>query len=296
MGEYSIRTEPLVTSGGLAVPHKAIIRNATDKGEAEKVLGVVGSEFQPIGPLALCSIFDEAVNQPVETIGALRDGAILFVTVKMPTFDVKGDEIQDYIIVNNPMDGGEAASIIRSPVRVVCMNTLRMGKARGTTQYRVIHDVNAQGRMHEWLQGLYQKSVAQAALLKEACEILAGRRVSQVEAVEVLGRVYPDPRPIRNTAPKDVLVKRAEHREYIRENRVVAREQALNLFNGKGTGMDTPAAAGTAWGLVNAVVEYEDCRWSRNAAGAIESSVFGTRADVKDVAFDECFALAGGKK
>ena len=295
MGEYSIRTETLVTESGIPVPNKAIIREATARGEAQKVLGVVGLEYQPIGPLATCSIYDEAVSQPVETIGALRDGAYLFISVKLPKFSVAGDEIEDFLLVVNPMDGGEAAQIIRTPVRVVCMNTLRMGQSMGTTQYRVIHDQNAQGHLYEWLRGLYQKSVAQASLIKDACEILAGKRVSGLEAVEVLNRVYPDPRAIRNTAPKEVLVKRAEHREYIRQHRVVAREQVLNLFDGKGKGMDTTAAAGTAWGLFNAVVEYEDYRWSRNPKGALESSVFGPRADTKDTAFDECAALAGVK-
>ena len=117
----------------------------------------------------------------------------------------------------------------------------------GTTQYRVIHDQNAQTHLYEWLKGLYQKSVAQAALIKEACEILATKRVSGAEAVEVLNRVYPDPRAIRNTAPKEVLVKRAEHREYIRQHRVVAREQVLNLFDGKGTYVEQTSFVHSQW-------------------------------------------------
>lgn len=296
MGEYSIRTEQLVTqAGGLVAPRKAIIREATTKGEPEVVLGTVGPEFNPIGPLATCSIWDEAVNVPVETIGSLRNGAHLFISTKLPQFSVKGDEMQDYLLVSNPMDGGESAEILRTPVRVVCANTLRLGKQRGTETYRIVHDENARKRMFDWLYGLYQKAVAQAALIKEACEVLATYKVKDADAVEVLERVYPEPRKLRVTAPSEVMKKRERHRLYASEHMTTNREQALKLFKGDGRGAQTKAACGTAWGLYNAVVEYEDYRWARSPQQALESSVFGARAKVKDAAFDICADMAGVK-
>ena len=295
MGEYSIRTEQLVTKAGLEAPRKAIIREATAKGEGEKVLGTVGPEFHPIGPLATCSIYDEAVGEPVETIGALRDGALLFISVKLPAFSVRGDEIQDYLLVVNPMDGGESARIVRTPVRVVCANTLMMGESLGAVHYRVIHNENAQKQLHEWLHGLYQKSVAKAKLVQEACEVLATYRIGATETAETLNRIYPEPRSARNTAPREIMLKRAEHRAYVSQHRAVAKEQVLELVGGKGRGSETEAAKGTAWGLYNAVVEYEDYRWSRNPQQALESSLFGPRADVKDIAFEECAGVAGVK-
>jgi len=294
MGAYSIRTEQVKTiASDLPVPKKAVIRERTERGEPEKVLGVVGMEYQPIGPMTTCEVFDAAVGQPVETIGALRDGATLFITVELPKFDVKGDEIQDYLLVVNPMDGGEAAQIIRTPVRVVCANTLRMGQQLGVTQYRLIHDENVQKNLHDWLHGLYQKSVAQAKLIQEACTVLAEYRIGSEETATVLKRVYTEPKPPTNSAPREVMIKRQEHRDYVSQWRATAREQVLNLFNGQGRGMETVAAQGTAWGLFNAVVEYEDYRWSKNPQQALESAVFGARADVKDLAFETCAAMAG---
>ena len=294
MGEYSIRTEQLVTqSGGLEAPRKAIIREATKNGEAEVVLGTVGPEFNPIGPLATCSIWDEAVDVPVETIGALRNGAPLFISTKLPRFSVKGDEMQDYLLVSNPMDGGESAEILRTPVRVVCANTLRLGKQQGTETFRIVHDENAQKRMFDWLHGLYQKAVKQAALIKEACEVLATYKVKDAEAIEILDEVYPEPKNLRGTAPSEIMRKSEKHRVYASEHMTTNREQALKLFKGDGRGAQTVAASGTAWGLYNSVIEYEDYRWARNPRQALESSVFGARADVKDKAFDVCAERAG---
>jgi len=294
MGEYSIRTEQLVTqNGGLVAPRQAIIREATAKGEPEKVLGTVGPEFHPIGPLATCSIYDEAVSEPVETIGALRDGAVLFISVKLPTFQIKGDEIEDYLLVVNPMDGGESARIVRTPVRVVCQNTLMMGESLGAIHYRIKHDEKAQTQLYDWLRDMYQKAKAKAKLVQEACEVLATYRVSVTESAEILQTVYPDPRPGRNTAPREIMIKREEHRAYVAQHQAVAREQVLELVGGKGRGSDTEAAKGTAWGLYNGVVEYEDYRWARNPKQALESSLFGPRADAKDRAFEECAKVAG---
>jgi hypothetical protein len=52
--------------------------------------------------------------------------------------------------------------------------------------------------------------------------------------------------------------------------------------------MDTPAAAGTLWGLWNACVEGEDYRAGRNAD---YDTLFGERAQVKQRAFDACLSL-----
>ena len=292
MGEYSIRMEPLYMGNGAAVDRQAIVRDATTKGEPEKVLGTVGMEYRPIGPLATCLAYDEAVGEPVETIGALRHGAVLFITVKLPSWSVAGDEIEDYLLVVNPMDGLEAAQIVRSPVRVVCANTLRLSRALGAVQYKVRHSENAHTQLLEWLRQVYASAVDKAKVIQEACEILANVKVATNEVGPILRDIYPDPRVPRNTAPGEVMKKRLEHREYLAEYAAVAREQVGLLFAGKGRGMDTPAAKGTAWGLYQGVIEYEDYKWGKNAVQAQESALFGARADIKEAAFDRCMALA----
>ena len=291
MGEYDIRMEPLYMANGAAVERQAIVRNATSKGEAEAVLGTVGMEYRPIGPLATCLAYDEAVGQPVETIGALRDGAVLFITVKLPNWSVAGDDIEDYLLVVNPMDGLEAAQIVRSPVRVVCANTLRLSRDLGAVQYKVRHNENAHTQLLEWLRQVYASAVDKSKVIQEACEILTTVKVSMSEATPIIRDIYPDPRVPRNTAPSEVMKKRHEHREYLAEYAAVAREQVALLFGGKGKGMDTPAAKGTAWGLYQGVIEYEDYKWSKNAMQAQESALFGARADIKEAAFDRCMAL-----
>ena len=292
-GPYEIECRPIRIDGNeLIASHQAIVRCETNKGEVAKILNVVGKDFTPVGPRETCGIFDRAVKQPVETIGALRDGAFLFITTKLPAFDVRGDEVQDYLTVVNPMDGGESAHVMRTPVRIVCMNTLRMGQNLSIERYNLRHTKDIANQMFEWLGGLFLKAVEQAARMKEAAEHLTTFMPDDMKLAAMLKAIYPEPKPIRNTAPREVLIKREEHRQYAAEHQAAHRQVVTRLFRGEGTGMDTPAARNTGWGLYNAVVEYEDNRWSRNPQAAVESSVFGPRAEVKELAFDTIYAAA----
>lgn len=94
----------------------------------------------------------------------------------------------------------------------------------------------------------------------------------------------------RRDAPDDVVQLRLEgwERHQLRIRR--RREMALSLFEGDGTGMDTPAAKGTLWGLYNAVTETENYR-KGFAAGGVEAEaarvgedlLFGWRGDAARV-------------
>jgi len=292
LGRYEIHAEKLYRANGGVVQAQAIVRELTAKGETEAVIGVVGPDFTPIGPGVTCQVYDDTVNRPVETIGALRNGECLFISTKLPSIDVRGDEVEMYLLLVNPMGGGEAIQIRTTPVRVVCANTLTMGQQMSQQLYRVRHDSNALGNMNEWLKHVMGKAEAQVAMMKEALEILAGYHLSTGQVMEAVNLTYPEPRKLRNTAPTEVMVKRAEHREYVAETRAVSRETVVKLFNGEGTGMGRPEANGTAYGLYNAVCEYEDCRWSKNPEGALESAVFGARADTKVLAFETLAGMA----
>ena len=292
IGEYTVSLEPVtVGTGADASGFRAIVRSETPKGGPAAVLNVVTADYNPIGTHETCAIFDRAVNRPVETIGSLRNGAYLFMTTKLPKFDIAGDEIDDYLIVVNPMDGKEASHILRTPTRVVCMNTLRMGQSLSAERYNLRHGADVAKQLEEWLSGMYVKALANTAKIKTAGEILAAHYPTDEILKVWLAEIYPEPRAVRQTAPTIVLQKREEHRQYVREHQLSHREQVQRLFrDGTGTGMNTPAARNTAWGFYNAVTEYEDCRWSRNPQRALESAVFGARANVKEAAFDTIYA------
>lgn len=292
MGKYEIHAEKLYRANGQTVQGQAIVRELTAKGEAEAVIGIVGADFMPVSPMQTCEAYDGSIAKPVETIGALRDGETLFISTKLPSIDVRGDEVEMYILIVNPMGGGEAMQIRTTPVRVVCANTLTMAQGLSTQLFRIRHDANALSNLTGWLGGVMGKAEGQVTMMKEALTLLADFRVTEIVAKDIITATYPDPKTPRNTAPVEVMKKRYEHREYLAERRAVTREEILKLFNGAGTGMERAECAGTAYGLFNAVAEYEDCAWSKNPTSALESTVFGERADNKVRCFENLMALA----
>lgn len=297
IGPYEVKLLPLAaTLDGRQIPietHKGIVRLPTEDDSEARVFGVVRGEYALIDPQQLVDIWDEFVAAPVETIAALKHGSVMFISTKLPSWEVRGDQIDDYLLLHNPMNGWQAAQVLQTQVRVVCNNTLRMAlQQAGANAYTVVHDSTARERLGRWLAEMYEGAAARAAAIREAYEILAAHRVTEPEAQYVLEAAYPMPKPPRENAPAEVMRLREEDYERHRERAVARRAAALGLFEGAGVGMDAPAAAGTAWGLYNAVVETEDYRrWVKLEAKAYDT-LYGNRAEAKERAFAACLEIS----
>ena len=305
VGVYNVEMQPLQTADGLAAPAQAIVRlgdplqdatvDGVDTKDPDLVLGVVGPEYKLIQPMRACEIWDEVVQRTVETLGVLREGKVMFMTTQLPTASVKGDEITRHLVLMNPMNGLNSIEVLNTDVRVVCMNTLVVARTRAGELYKIVHDENAEVHMHGWLEGVYDKAVARAEMLSEAYEALASYRVNGPELDRILGDTYPYPKGPRENAPAEVMAVRNKNWETVCEQFGKKRGLARELFEGKGTGMDTTAAAGTAWGAWNAVVELEDNYHRRASVGCAESALVGTRAEAKARAFEATCEVAGVK-
>ncbi len=290
-GPYQVRMED-VTAGGVPIPYKAIMRSPTPDDQAERCFGVVSPQYTLITPLEMCEIWDEVVNKPIETLGALYKGETMFVTTKLPSYDVKGDEIEDYLLVKSPMNGWGAIEVMDTPIRTVCHNTLILARSMATEVLKIVHDATARQRAEMWLKELYARAEQRSVVVKEAFEVLAAARLTDAQAADVFKAAYSDPKvPVRNV-PDDVFARRQSEFDIHLRRAGERRAAALELFQGKGRGMDTPAAAGTAWGAYNAVVELEDFRPAKtDATGSIEA-LFGSRAEAKERAFSAALAIS----
>lgn len=115
-------TENIITS------HKVNFR--TDNG---KNLGVVGSGYglvQNAKAFEFINFINEVSGQTpmIETAGALGYGERIFITCRLGdnVFLDKDDEIKNYVVFTNSMDGSGAVMAFFSPVRIICQNTLNM--------------------------------------------------------------------------------------------------------------------------------------------------------------------------
>jgi phage/plasmid-like protein (TIGR03299 family) len=284
LGEYSVRLEA-ATAGGIDLKRQAILRDPTADDPEVRVFGVVGNEYHLITPQDVCDIYDEHIAKPIETIGALGKGETFFLSTYLPTLDVKGDEIENYLLISNPMTGLASAEIRVTPVRVVCQNTLIASESMASQQLRVAHDKYVKQRMADWLRETYEFAEMTAHVLRDLFEEMTKVRVRDAEARALFDAAYPTPGKPKHTAVMAVMEQRItwwEENVNLMQRR---RDGAKMLFEGMGTGMDTKAAKGTLWGAYNAVVECEDYRKSTKADSVAQSVMFGERAAAKKRAF-----------
>ena len=285
LGKYAVRLAPAVADG-VPLDRSAILRDPTTDDPEVRVFGIVGTEYQLITPDDVCSIFDEHVGQPIETIGALGYGETFFLSTQLPTLDVRGDEIENYLLISNPMTGLVAAEVRVTPVRVVCQNTLIASDAAATQKLKVVHDKTAKTRMAEWLQETYEFAETTTKVLRDLFEVMANTRLKDAQARRLFDHSYPTPSKPQSNAPKHIMEQRLKWWEENVSLMQRRRDGAKSLFEGMGTGMDLDAAKGTLWGAYNAVVECEDYRRGRNEDQISSSAIFGERAVAKKRAFD----------
>lgn len=290
IGKYEVRLVP-AEAGGVSLERLAIMRSPTTDDPETRCFGIVGMGYTLLSPQDVCSIYDEHVGQPVETIGALGQGETFFLSTQLPTVDVKGDEVENYLLISNPMTGLQSAEIRVTPVRVVCQNTLMASDHMATQKLKIVHDDTAKQRMAEWLQETYEFAETTSKILKDLFVEMAGARLRDTEARKLFEYSYPTPKRPGTNAPRHIMEQRIkwwEENVNLMERR---REGAKSLFEGNGTGMDLKAAKGTLWGAYNSVVETEDYRRGRNDDQIGASALFGERAQAKKRAFEYAVSL-----
>lgn len=264
--------------------------------------GTVTDDYRLITPSEVAEIWDEVVGRPVSRAHVTGDGKLVFST-PLREFDVLGDQVESHLFIANPMDGLHAARAFLSPLRIWCLNQILAALGQATQSFRVIHDQTAPERFRSWLNQAVGKIEASQDSIQAAFTQLARIRISGEILTDVIETAYPLPKRPRATAPGPVMAKRLQRWEYLSQRTLAYRDAARALFLGEGTGMEHPAMAGTAWGLLNAITETEDWRQARGEGSdkidqnevmeqVGEAILFGERAQVKERAFDAVIALA----
>jgi phage/plasmid-like protein (TIGR03299 family) len=257
IGQYKVDLVPVRLDNGFDTGQRAIVR---DYGTAKQyVFGMVKGEYHLVTPEDICEAWDAAVARNVETMGALREGSVFFVSTGLGKRDIRGDEITEYLLLTSPMSGMESIQALATSVRTVCMNTLIAAKSASRLTFNIPHNKYAKDRTKQWLEYLIARSESQFETQREAYERFAMHSPTEDQVSQVLEETYPLPEAhIRGIVDEKTRAQREKWNEEYRRAAMGARDRTRNLFEGAGTGMDVEAAKGTFWGLYNAVTEDRD--------------------------------------
>ena len=207
VGSYATELRPLyveVDGEQRDTRYWQIVRLPTPDDPTHRLFGApVGEHFELIGPEAATALWDANVrdldNQPVplETFGVLGKGERLFMSARLPGMTVKGDDIDTYLLYDNPLYG-QSIGIFVVPIRVVCQNTLTAAIGQAVQTKRVVHSSGASGFIGQWLSQVYGSALQTVALMNEAFNALAEKPVKDVEVQWIVDTVYPMPKRSRD--------------------------------------------------------------------------------------------------
>jgi hypothetical protein len=271
----------------------AIIRSVTKDDMVERKFGYAKKGYHIIQPLRVCELFDENVKQPVETLGMLGKGERVFLTWKLPEFDINGDEIKVFGFVACGYDALHGASLNVVTTRVVCENTwnVAINEAENTKEYgrgKVWmgrhNSPNIERDLGIWMEHVQLEAEGRANLTKNLFSKMAVTKLDpkqdKDEVYNLLFGIYPDPKKLPEYYPQKLVTEKQEKIDKGIETAEKDRDLVYSLFNGLGTAIDA-----SAWGLFNSVTEYEN--WGRMTKKAPELSILlGARGNTMNRAAD----------
>lgn len=149
LGGWNVRKTPVFTTTEtgeiLEVPNRhAVVRdNPVTPGRVD-VLGTVGDSYRVIQNEQHADLLNAIVDEGgahFETAGAINGGRQVFLTMKLPGHvNIGGvDRIENYLAAINSHDGSMAFTMLVTPVRIVCQNTLNLAIKGAANKFSVRH-------------------------------------------------------------------------------------------------------------------------------------------------------------
>ena len=177
-----------------------------------------------------------------ETAGALNGGSQVFLTMKLPGhINVGGvDPVENYLAAMNSHDGSMAFTLMITPVRIVCANTLNLAFHNNSHILRIRHTSGAQKALHSQAREYLDITFNYLDGFQDEAERLINTTMTQSQFEEIIEREFG--------APEDAA--RAAH---TRANRKI--EELSELFADAST---QDGIRNTAWAGLNALTEWAD--------------------------------------
>ena len=288
--DWKVSKHPLVTTVQgefLKVPDKyAIVRE-----DNKKVLGVVGQVYTPLQNKSAFSFFDAVVGEKAamyHTAGALGEGERVWILAKLPGhIRTTGEDVTEkFLLLSNSHDGTGAVTVMFTPIRVVCQNTLNVALSADANKAKMRHTLTLGSRIEEVRRTLGILN-NRFTMFEELSKKMAGMPLTYngfKNYVKDAG-LLPNVKEIRPGVVE--MSTRAEN----------IMDDLSRLFE-RGKGNDLPGVRGTLWAGFNAVTEYVDhFRSTRSGDGLdgvenrAKSLLFGSGATMKQAAWDKAVEL-----
>ena len=259
LGGWNVRALPMEATDDtgeiVTVTDRRAIVRTNPVNYATEYLGAVGNAYHIIQNEEHAELLDALVDESgahFETAGALNGGRQVFITMKLPDHIQVGgvDRVDTYLAAMNSHDGSTPFTIMVTPVRIVCQNTLNVALgARSTGKYRVRHTSGAQRLIRGQAREALDLSFKYLDGFAEEAERLINTTLTQGQFEQIIKQEFG--------ASEDALpavVARAEAKQ----------DEFASLFRDSFT---HEGVRETAWAGFNALTEWYDHSSPTRGAG-----------------------------
>lgn len=250
LGGWNVRKLPIFAEAekGVAVPmpgRVAIARNNPVKRKQIDILGTVGEGYQIIQNEEHAGLLNALVDESganFETAGALNGGARVFITMKLPGhINIGGvDPVENYIAAVNSHDGSMSFTLMVTPVRIVCANTMNLAFNRKSHVFRIRHSSGAQAALHSQARQALDMTFDYLDNFQEQAEKLINTTMTQGQFEAIIEREFG----AGEDAPTSTVTRT--------QNKLL---EMAELFSDSFT---QEGVRGTAWAGLNALTEWAD--------------------------------------
>jgi len=260
-----------------------IVRGASPYEQEERVFGYCSERYTPLQPREVARSFDSSVQEKAETMAFLGHGEDMFISWKMPSFEVVvGDEVEMFGIVRTGFDTLKGARLFTSIYRPVCQNTINLaqnwsksntdGKGKGNIWRGKGISKNLLRDLGYWMSHVQGNALKEVNLLKSFFGKLAKTPIkTDEEAFEILYTAYPPVVNVSEYYPKELREAKDERTQEFNKKQEELRDGIYELFAGKGTAI-TP----DYWGMCCSTSEFF-CHVQPSKRPIAESVMFGGR-------------------
>jgi phage/plasmid-like protein (TIGR03299 family) len=262
--------------------HHFIVRDSDNS-----VLSACGEDYVPFQNADTFKFFKKFVSKgemKMETAGSLKDGQDIWGLAKLESnFELPGgDRVEGYLLIDSPHVSGKALTILFTPIRVVCSNTMALALNTDGKRFRVLHLQAFDDEIMRAAEEALGISESKMAEFQEQTTFLSSKRAKPLNVQNFIAELF-QPSLLIERGKLDFADDIPLLDEFSRTS-----EQIYDAIE-TSPGADLKSAKGTWWGALNGVTYHMDHtkrKSERVKGGALYSSWLGPNAITKRKALD----------
>jgi phage/plasmid-like protein (TIGR03299 family) len=262
--------------------HHFIVRD-TDS----RVLSACGEDYVPFQNAETFRFFKKFVSNgemKMETAGSLKDGQDIWGLAKLESsFELPGgDRVEGFLLINSPHVSGKALTIMFTPIRVVCANTMALALNSEGKRFRVLHLQAFDDDIMKAAEEALGISETKMAEFQEQTTFLSDKQAKPIDVQKFIAELL-QPELLIERAKLDIANDVPFSEQFNKTAEQVHDAIALS------PGADLKSAKGTWWGALNGVtyvMDHTKRESERVKGGALYSSWLGPNAATKRRALD----------